>query len=152
MYENDSPNVKQNSGFIGGKKGIAREFSLVLAAQKYGVPAILSDLTNTIRHGDVCLLGADDPHLIEVKSSQNINKRTERQIESIKNIHGYLDSDVGNVSGFKGMKRVSLEYDEIHFNDVINKAIETALSGKSCRLGESADERKSEVDHLWVNC
>jgi predicted RNase H-like nuclease (RuvC/YqgF family) len=61
MFNSDNPDIKQSSGSIGGKKGIDSEFALLLEAKANGVPALLCDLTNTIRHGDVCLLGANAP-------------------------------------------------------------------------------------------
>lgn len=133
MYEVGSPDVKQDSGFLTGKKGIKNELSLLLSAADHGVPALLCDLTNTIRHGDVCLLGAADPHVIEAKSSKNSNKRVERQISAIKKIHDYLESDEGDIGGSPGMKRVEFELDEVHFNDVINETIDRSLHGKSNR-------------------
>jgi hypothetical protein len=39
------------------------------------VPALLVDLTNTIRHGDICLMGESDPCLIEMKASKNLDSR-----------------------------------------------------------------------------
>lgn len=134
MFETDTSEIKQNSGFIRGKEGLDKEFNLVLNAIYNGVPAILSDLTNTVRYGDVCLLGGNDPYVIEVKSSKNTNKRVERQYASINNIHNYLKNDIGDISGFEKMKRVSLETSEIHFNDIFNNAIQTSLLGKSSSI------------------
>ncbi|OOE48798.1 hypothetical protein BZG11_13755, partial [Salinivibrio kushneri] len=95
LFEVDSPEIKQKSGFIGGKEGIEEEWKVVMSAVDHNVPAVLCDITNSIRHGDVCLLGASDPHVIEVKSSQNSNKRVKRQIESIEKIHCYFENDLG---------------------------------------------------------
>src|SRR5690606_36143339 len=52
-------NPKQTSGFLLDKSGIKAEWALLESAIFHGVPAVLADLTNTIRHGDVCLLGGD---------------------------------------------------------------------------------------------
>ena len=76
--------LNKNQGLLEARKGIARELSLVLEAKNNNVPAMLTDITNTIRHGDVCLLGASDPYVIEVKSSKNSNKRVKKQIEALK--------------------------------------------------------------------
>ena len=48
------------------------ELVLLDSALKHNVPALLVDLTNTIRHGDVCLMGESDPYLIEAKASKNL--------------------------------------------------------------------------------
>lgn len=134
MYEHNSPDVKQQAGFIGGKEGIYNEFALVLEAKKHGVPALLTDLTNIIRHGDVCLLGASDPHVIEVKSSPNKNKRVDRQLEGIEKIHSYLENDAGDsVRGVPRMHRVEIQCKEIHHNKAINEAIKTALDVGFCK-------------------
>ena len=63
-YETETEAVKQDAGFISGKEGLKEEVLLVEDAAKAGVPSILVDLTNSIRHGDVCLLGGSDPYLV----------------------------------------------------------------------------------------
>ena len=84
--------------------------------------------TNTIRHGDVCLLGASDPYVIEVKSSTNINKRIARQTESIKSIHDYLEKDEAeNARGVPIIKRVELSVPEVNYIDLVNEMINEAL-------------------------
>ncbi len=128
LYDGKTQNVKQSAGHIKGKEGLYREFSVVLDAKKNGVPAILNDLTNTFRHGDVCLLDAGDPFVLEVKSSTNTNKRTKRQIEEIKNIHNYLENDEGtDVRGAPHCKRIQLQGPEVNYIDLINAQITEAL-------------------------
>ena len=124
LYESDSAEIKQASGNIGGKDGLEQELALLIDAIKNNVPAVLCDLTNVIRHGDLCLLGASDPVVIEVKSSKNRNKRIERQLESIRKIHKYLEDDVGEVGGVEGMQRVELHDEERHHGEAFNKALE----------------------------
>ncbi len=134
LFEADSPEIKQTSGYIGGKEGIKREWSLVKEAAKHNVPSILCDITNSIRHGDVCLLGANDPCVIEVKSSLNKNNRVNRQIESINKIHNYLENDVGSIGGFDGMRRVEFKVKEKHHSSAINKVIAALKNKKSYKL------------------
>ena len=67
LYESDSAEIKQASGNIGGKDGLEQELALLIDAIKNNVPAVLCDLTNVIRHGDLCLLGASDPVVIETR-------------------------------------------------------------------------------------
>lgn len=124
LYEANSPEIKQASGNIGGKDGFDQELALLLDAIKNNVPAILCDLTNVIRHGDLCLLGASDPMVIEVKSSKNRNKRVERQFEAIEKIHKYLKEDVGDVGGVESLQRVELHGEERHHGEIFNKALE----------------------------
>lgn len=121
LYEVDSSAIKSDAGSLSNKDGLKIELAVIYDAITNRVPAILNDLTNVIRHGDVCLLGASDPYVIEVKSSKNQNKRIERQISAINKIHDYLSNDVGDIGGFEDMRRVDINSDEIHFNHVINE-------------------------------
>jgi hypothetical protein len=134
LYETDSPEVKQSAGNIGGKEGVEKELSVVLSALKSNVPAVLCDLTNTIRHGDVCLLGDSDPYVLEVKSSNNKNARVERQIESIYKIHEYLDNDEGTISGYENMKRVEFSGVEKHHGKAMNEVLSVLKSKNICRV------------------
>lgn len=111
LYEVDSPEVKSDAGSLSNKDGLKNELALVHNAIENNVPAILTDLTNVIRHGDVCLLGAPDPYVIEVKSSQNKNKRVERQLKAINQIHDYLANDVADIGGVESMRRVALNHE-----------------------------------------
>jgi len=134
FYAHDSAEMKQAPGYLGGKKGIRAERHLMQEALSYNVPALLCDLTNIIRHGDVCLLGASDPFVIEVKSSTNRNKRIERQMLAISTIHEYLENDVGNVGGVPGMRRQSLPVEERHHNSAINHVAAEAANGRPSRI------------------
>ena len=84
---------KETAGFISGKDGLKNELYLIKEAASNDVPAVLCDLTNTLRHGDVCLLGVSDPYPIEVKSSPKINERGERQIRNIAQINQFFKTD-----------------------------------------------------------
>lgn len=130
LFESDSPAIKQAAGHIGGKAGLKMEWHLVKNAAINKVPAILCDITNSIRHGDVCLLGASDPFVIEVKSSKNKNKRVSRQIKAIDSIHSYLEKDEGTIGGFEGMRRVNIPVEEKNHNETFNKVINAARKGK----------------------
>lgn len=134
LYEADSSEIKQTSGNIGGKDGLEHELALLIDAIKNNVPAILCDLTNVIRHGDLCLLGASDPVVIEVKSSKNRNKRVERQFEAIEKIHKYLREDVGEVGGVESMQRVELHGEERHHGDEFNKALDLSKDSPYIKL------------------
>ncbi len=123
LFDVDSPEIKQQAGHLSGKKGFKREWQLLELAAKNKVPAILCDITNSIRHGDICLLGASDPYILEVKSSENTNKRVDRQKEAISRIHEYLENDVGTIGGLEGMQRVDLSPEEMHYNSTINELI-----------------------------
>jgi hypothetical protein len=93
MYEVESRAVKQSAGFLTGKLGLRNELRLLRRVVGDGVPALLTDLTNCIRHGDLCLLVGPDPRLVEVKSSGMTNSRVGRQLGNIRSIHDYHATD-----------------------------------------------------------
>jgi hypothetical protein len=128
LYNVETPDVKQTAGYLTGKEGLHQELAVVLEAKAHGVPALLCDLTNTIRHGDICLLGASDPYVIEVKSSPNVNQRAARQVDNITRIHEYFETDeAANVRGVPHVKRVELVLPEMHHREFVNPMIEEAL-------------------------
>ncbi len=128
LYETRTPSAKQTAGHITDKEGLYHEFAVVLDAKKHGVPALLTDLTNTIRHGDVCLLGASDPYVVEVKSSSNTNQRVARQTASIAEIHSYLENDFAeNVRGMPHCRRIELPMPEVNYIDLLNQTVAAAI-------------------------
>lgn len=134
LYEADSAEIKQKPGNIHGKNGIEQEWDFLIDAIKNNVPAILCDLTNVIRHGDLCLLGAPDPVVIEVKSSKNQNKRVGRQLESISKLHKYLEEDIGDVGGFEGVRRVELHGEDRHHGEAFNEALDLSKDRSYVKL------------------
>lgn len=99
LYD-DKFHVKETAGFIYGKDGIKAEIALLKAAAKNNVPAVLCDLTNTLRHGDVCLLGRNDPYPLEVKTSKKLDKRGEKQLRSIGELSEFFTKD--EAENFRG--------------------------------------------------
>ena len=100
-FESDTFGVKPGAGFIGGKDGLRRELAMLLSAVDHKVPAVLSDITNIIRYGDVCLLGGPDPVPLEVKSRPELNQRGKRQAAKLDLLETFLKDDVA--IGFRGM-------------------------------------------------
>ncbi|GKS91534.1 hypothetical protein [Acidovorax sp. SUPP2539] len=97
--------VKQTAGFVSGKEGLKTELMFLKEAGKNNVPAVLCDLTNTLRHGDVCLLGRNDPYPIEIKTAESDNykldKRGERQLKNIGELNSFFVKD--EADNFRGM-------------------------------------------------
>ncbi|WP_171229876.1 hypothetical protein [Ruegeria sp. HKCCA4008] len=102
--ENYSP--KQGGGFLSGQTGLAGEIAVLEQAIEAGVPAVLCDLTNVVRYGDVCLLGAADPFPIEVKSSKTKDKRGKRQKRKLAKLLEFLESD--RAQGFRGNSKTTV--------------------------------------------
>src|SRR5262249_5336403 len=57
FYSTEHPHEKQSAGFLMDKVGLATEIAYLEFALERNIPALLVDLTDTIRHGDVCLMG-----------------------------------------------------------------------------------------------
>ncbi|MBX7502416.1 hypothetical protein K3181_13290 [Qipengyuania sp. YG27] len=99
-FDTDRFAIKRDAGMIRGKVGLVGELTCLFSALEHKVPAVLSDITNTIRFGDVCLLGASDPVPIEVKSSPKQNGRGKRQAEAIEKLRSFLETD--RAVGYRG--------------------------------------------------
>lgn len=101
FFDVDTVNPKQSGGFITDKAGAAAEVSLLEAAISHKVPAVLCDITNVLRYGDICLLGDSDPVPIEIKSSKTKDGRSKRQKQKLKALSSFLTLD--RRDGFRGL-------------------------------------------------
>jgi Holliday junction resolvase len=120
--DNDSP--KETPGFITGKAGFKAEWRFVQKTTAEGWPVLLCDVTNVIRHGDVCALFGPDPLLVEIKSSKNRSRRIERQIESIERLSKfYADDGAEEFRGIQNIRRVAYINEEINYTSVLNDCI-----------------------------
>ena len=95
---------KQNAGFLSGSVGFEREVDVVRGLLNAGHPCVLTDLTNTIRYGDVCVLHGPDPIIIEVKSSKGKGRRASRQRANLKKLNEFYRTD--QLDGLRGLPRV----------------------------------------------
>jgi Holliday junction resolvase len=102
FFETDRPGIKQDAGIISGKEGRQQETNLVLELIDHGVPAVRCDITNTLRHGDVCILSESDPLVFEVKTGAKLNQRGRRQLAKLQQLHSFLETD--SASEFRGRK------------------------------------------------
>lgn len=105
LYNTHDYGVKEAAGAILGKVGLRKEWSILKLIISREVPAVLSDLTNTIRHGDICVLIGPDPIPVEVKTSKNRNARVDRQIASLTALTQFLKTDVA--TNFRGLDQVA---------------------------------------------
>lgn len=132
LYDADY-NVKQDAGFLSDKIGFRQEYRACRLGIRMGVPVIMSDLTNIIRHGDVCGLGGEDPLPIEMKSSKNRNSRSERQIEQLQVLADFFENDgADNFRGVLNTRRIEVRNPEVTYeaeiNDVLRRAVENGVS------------------------
>ncbi len=129
FFDTTSMEPKPDPGFISGKTGLENEKLCLLSAISHGVPAVLCDITNVLRFGDVCLLGADDPYPIEVKSRKHLNQRGKRQAIKLEKLHKFLAED--HATDFRGspeVRRTELAIPVRDHLDVLNDCIRSAKS------------------------
>jgi hypothetical protein len=102
FFETDRRGIKQDAGIISGKEGLRQETNVLCEIIDHGVPAVLCDITNSLRHGDVCILATSDPLVIEVKTGAKLNQRGKRQLAKLQQLHSFLATD--RASEFRGLK------------------------------------------------
>lgn len=128
FFEVDRLGIKIGAGLIDGKAGLDAELACLDAAISAGVPAVLCDITNVIRYGDVCLLGASDPMLLEVKSGDRLSQRGRRQMQMLDQLHAFLRTD--RAECFRGLdgpvRRVAFKAPERTNIEALNTCIATA--------------------------
>lgn len=128
-YQTGRKRPKADAGFISDKEGFKNELALLFSALDHNVPAILTDITNTIRHGDLCLMGASDPFLMEVKVSPSRNERARKQRESLEILKEFYETDASDrLWGNPDLRREALRDPEISYVPQLASCIETALS------------------------
>jgi hypothetical protein len=133
FYSSHSTDPKQGAGFLSGKSGLAGEIGFVEMALQQKVPAILTDITNTIRYGDVCLMDASDPYLIEVKSSKKLDHRGKRQQRALVGLRQFFETDKAEMlRGMGPTLRVAHEGNEIDHVDQLQSSIAVALKNGHC--------------------
>lgn len=137
LYNMDNFDEKEDAGHMYGKEGLKNEFSYVLSAINNKIPAILNDITNVIRYGDMCLLGNSDVHVVEIKSSNNKNKRVERQYDAIEKLHNYLETDTAVIAKNQIMTRKDIKDEEINYINIFNEVIkEGKMKGSAVKKAE----------------
>jgi hypothetical protein len=128
FYNTQNRNVKQDAGFLSDKSGFAGEWKEVERWIRQGVPALLSDLTNTIRHGDVCVMTGPDPVLIEVKLGK-LDGRGREQRDSIRKLTEFFDTD--EATGLRGLgeiRRMVHQSPEVNYAGAMEVTIIAALN------------------------
>jgi Holliday junction resolvase len=130
--------TKETAGFITGKEGFHGEWKIVKESLRKGWPVLLCDITNVLRHGDVCALFGPDPLLVEVKSSKNRNNRIKRQLQHLEQLHNFfLNDGADTICGVPNVRRRELHVYEINHVNAINECIERSyINGSSCMSPE----------------
>jgi len=108
FYSTEHPHEKQRAGFLLDKVGFATEIAYLEFSLERKTPALLVDLTDTIRHGDVCLMGEPDPFLIEVKAGHELDRRGRRQKRNLTKLREFFENDrAEGLRGAAGIRRVA---------------------------------------------
>lgn len=127
-FDLDSNSPHMPSGRMSGKKGHRKELRMLRHALKEGIPAILSDATNSVRYGDICFLMNSDPIMIEVKSSSNIGSRGQRQLNRLQLISSFFAEDYAPILRQVGpVIRITATSEEMHHREQLTKSISESL-------------------------
>ncbi|APC41037.1 hypothetical protein A7L45_13605 [Clostridium estertheticum subsp. estertheticum] len=124
---------KQTAGFIGGKEGLKKELYELKSIFESGRFAILNDITNSLRYGDITIEKEGKPYLLEIKSSDNRNNRIIRQEKGLDEKMEVIQNDY--IENFEEtnqtFKRVHTNKQEINYKEDLQLLIEEAfLKGK----------------------
>lgn len=136
-YKTFSTDPKQDAGFLSDKAGFSAEIETVKSLARAGTPSLLCDLTNTVRHGDVCILDGPEPKLVEVKLGAK-GSRGRRQGADIAKLHEFFEKDVvRDLRGNAEVHRVAGPADERTYPEEMAKCIQEArTNGWSVRSPE----------------
>jgi hypothetical protein len=119
---------KQGPGYLYGKKGYRRELQILRALLTRDYPGVLTDITNSLRHGDICCRVHGFPFPIEVKTSKSSSARSTRQLAAITKVVGYFGTDKVTDWYQPGteMRRVALPKRLRHHTKALNSVVTSA--------------------------
>jgi hypothetical protein len=138
FYSTDRPHEKQSAGFLVDKVGLATEIAYLEFALERNIPALLVDLTDTIRHGDICLMGEPDPFLIEIKAGSEVDRRGRRQKRNLAKLREFFENDrAEGLRGAAGIRRVAPSTSGRDYVEELNGCIAEAMkNGHAVRTPE----------------
>lgn|SRR5215831_4922700 len=91
-------------------------------------PALLVDLTDTIRYGDICLMDQPDPFLIEAKVGTEVDRRGRRQKQKLAKLAKFFETDrVENLRGYSDLRRKASKTAERNYADALGACIGEAM-------------------------
>ncbi|EPM4287944.1 hypothetical protein ACTJ28_003707 [Vibrio alginolyticus] len=136
-YSTDKVELKELSGDIHGKEGQDLENQSFEYASSLGIKVLLNDLTSIMRHGDITLMNAPTPFLMELKQSEACAKKAEKQLQSMTAIQKYLLTDESqSIRGGKYIsKRVSSTSEEKNWINELNDNLKVCLE-KGCNISK----------------
>lgn len=127
--------MKEDAGFITGKRGTRLERTSLRRAFALGGAAVMNDLTHTLRHGDICVfrrLEGDSPFLLlELKTGRGGAKsRAERQKLAMTEIVHHLSQDTREVDGYLWQRISPAEVPEYHCNTATKLMTDLPRTGR----------------------
>ncbi len=119
---------KESAGYISGKEGLKLEYDILKLAFKAGGIALLNDLTNCLRHGDITLVRPDlPPVIIEAKTGTREFSKGAKQIEKTNKILDFLNSgETTRENHF--VRRMEIKTKEIDNRVLLNALVQEALT------------------------
>jgi hypothetical protein len=120
---------KSPPGFISGKKGSRLERKILRKIFESGHVALLNDITNCLRYGDITVIKEGKFFIIEATSGKRDSKRKTKQLHDINNIMKYLQTDrTDNLYHMDGdFRRISLLSQEVNHVKKLNEIVHLAL-------------------------
>ena len=130
--------MKEDAGFITGKRGTRLERAILRGAFAVGATVVMNDLTHTLRYGDLTLFRPDlwpegeSPFLlIEAKTGRGGNKgRAARQKVAMEQIAEYLSNDTREVEGYLCQRVSVTRFPEYHGDTFTKLAIALPRGGR----------------------
>ncbi len=121
--------VKESPGFMVGKAGLLAERLFLRKLARGGFVAILNDLTNDLRYGDITVVfGPGSYGLVEVKSGTQEWRAHPQQETKLQKVADYLTTDVADdlfdVPG--RVVRTTTHAQEVWHAEALNEAIRQA--------------------------
>jgi hypothetical protein len=135
-----------SAGFVSGKKGLGAERAALKAYTSAGIPAVLNDLTNVMRHVDITIIYKDAFRLAEIKSGGYEKARIERQIAAARRVWNFLVSGQGvGDPHHPGLRIVRALY---HSQEQDNVGALNALLFEAKRIGHALGEVETGLWYL----
>jgi hypothetical protein len=126
--------LKQDSGFICGKEGLESELHKLKSLINEGIPCLLCDITNSVRYGDILVLCANDPYVIECKTSSTTSRRVTKQKRTLRTLQEFYEKDEKTMKiddASVTVVRVEIESQDHSYIQEINLLIEEAQKSGS---------------------
>ncbi len=141
-FELKATTFREDAGFLINKKGSRLERKCFRAAYRMGGIAILNDLTNVLKYGDLTLVSEfRAAAYIEIKSGKRRNQRELRQRERMKKLVDFLNHDTptdilrpGMISHRMAIAK-PLEYHLKGLNQLIDRATGAPVTAEEVEQG-----------------